>query len=522
MITLFKVDFFKKEINFKKIIFPKEKPTYWLTRFLFLRLLGLIYFFAFLSLVNQVVPLIGDTGLLPADNFLEVYGSRFESKTDAFIKFPTIFWFNISDSMLLFFSWIGLILSFVLLVGYGNSIMLFFLWILYMSFVHIGQLWYSFGWEIQLLETGFLAIFIVPFIDWRPFPKRPAPTSVIWLLRWLAFRIHLGSGLIKLRGDSCWSDLTCLFYHYETQPIPNPLSPFFHFLPKFIHKLGVLFSHFVQIIVPFFVFWPKLLRQFSGILLLSFHFILILSGNLAFLNWVTILPIIALFDDSFLKKIFPKFIVNKAEKAAKSAMPYSFQKIISIVLIILVVFLSIDVVNNLRSSGQAMNTSFDRYHLVNTYGAFGSIGKVRNELIFQGTSDLQIMPETEWKEYEFKAKPGNVYSKGVFIVPYHLRIDWLIWFAALSSPNQYPWVAHFVWKLLHNDKQTLSLIAHNPFPDEPLNIIRIEFYRYEYLPLNDESGAVWKRTRVGAWLQPLSIETPGLRKFIEDNGWETY
>ena len=142
-----------------------------------------------------------------------------------------------SNNSLLILSWVGVILSIVVLIGYANSILMFVLWFLYMSFVHIGQLWYSFGWEIQLLEIGFLAIFIVPLLDMRPFPKTAVPVPVIWLLRWLTFRLYLGTGLIKLKGSECWSDLTCLYYHYESQPIPNPLSPYFHFLPKLFHKI---------------------------------------------------------------------------------------------------------------------------------------------------------------------------------------------------------------------------------------------------------------------------------------------
>lgn len=513
----------KKEIFIKKLWnYNKGKSSYWLTRFVFLRLLGFVYLFAFLSLVFQVIPLIGENGLLPADNYIESIESRHETKTDAFIQLPTIFYWGVSDKSLLIFSWIGAIMSFLLLIGFANSILLFLMWFLYMSFVNIGQLWYSFGWEIQLLETGFLAIFICPFLDWKPFPKTAPPTAVIWLLRWLAFRISLGSGLIKLRGDSCWRELTCLFYHYETQPIPNPLSPYFHFLPRVIHKLGVLFDFFVQLVAPFFIFWPRIGRHIAGILLISFQFVLILSGNLSFLNWLTILPIIGCFDDSFFRRILPRFIVKKADEAAKNARPIKYQQIISWILVIMVAFLSISVIQNLMSSRQAMNTSFDRLHLVNTYGAFGSVGKVRNELIIQGTQDSIITPETEWKEYEFKAKPGDVYRKPPILGPYHLRLDWLIWFAAMATPNRYPFVPHLVWKLLHNDEDAISLIASNPFPDEPPKIIRVELYRYEFLPPGHESGAVWERQRIGEWLPPLSVDTPGLRGFISGNRWNTY
>lgn len=496
----------------------KEKSEYYITRFVLLRFLGLIYFFAFLSLANQVIPLIGENGLLPAKDFLKTF--RFDSKVDAFISLPTLFWFGISDKMLVVLAWTGVILSSILLLGFANVPLLLALWFLYMSFVHIGQIWYGYGWEIQLLETGFLAIFLCPLLDPRPFPKTAPPKPIIWLFRWLAFRIYLGAGLIKLRGDSCWRDLTCLYYHYETQPIPNPLSRFFHFMPKWFHKIGILWNHFIELIVPFFVFYPRIARYIAGILLISFQFILILSGNLSFLNWLTIVPCIACFDDKFFRKIMPKWILRKAEHAAKNKVTYKFQSIACFSLVIIVIWLSIPVVQNLLSSKQVMNISFNRLELVNTYGAFGSVGKVRGELIIEGTDDEVVTQQTKWKEYEFKAKPGNPYRKLPIVAPYHYRIDWQIWFAAMQRPEHNPWLIHLIWKLLDNDEQALTLIDNNPFPDKPPNYIRVSYYRYNFAPLSDKNGP-WNREYLGLWLPQLSKSNNALREYIKAYGWET-
>ena len=496
----------------------KQKPEYWITRFVFLRLLGFIYFFAFLSLSAQVIPLIGGNGLLPAKNFLSTF--NFDSKIDAFIHLPTIFWFHISDNFLLTLAWSGVILSFIVMIGFANAPIMFILWFIYMSFVHIGQIFYSYGWEIQLLETGFLAIFLCPLLDIRPFPKFQTPKQVIWLLRWLTFRIYIGAGLIKLRGDSCWRNLTCLYYHYETQPIPNPLSPYFHFTPKRFHKLGVLWNHFIELVVPWFVFYPQIGRYIAGILLISFQFILILSGNLSFLNWLTILPAIACLDDNFLKKILPKWVAQKAEFASNNQSKYKYQNIIGWILIIAVAWLSIPAIQNLLSQHQYMNTSFNRWDFVNTYGAFGSVGKERYELILEGTDEEIITQKTKWKEYEFKAKPGNPYRKLPIIAPYQPRIDWQIWFAAMERPEQNPWLIHLIWKLLDNDKDALSLLAYNPFPDAPPRYIRVEFYRYKFADSNDKSGAIWNRAYIGQWLPPLSRATTTLQQYVRAYGWK--
>ncbi len=497
---------------------PKQKPEYFITRFVLLRLLGFVYFFAFLSLATQVIPLIGENGLLPAKNFLETF--RFDSKLDAFFNLPTIFWFKISDNMLLILSWFGVLLSFVVMIGFANVPIMVVLWFLYMSFVHIGQLFYGYGWEIQLLETGFLAVFLCPLLDMKPFPKTAPPKAVIWLFRWLAFRIYLGAGLIKIRADSCWRDLTCLYYHYETQPIPNPLSPYFHFMPKWFHKLGVLWNHFVELVVPWFAFYPQIARYIAGILMISFQFILILSGNLSFLNWITIVPIIACFDDNFFRKIMPKWIINKAEFATAHKRFYKPQKFIAWALVILIVWLSIPVVQNLLSSRQIMNTSFNQWNLVNTYGAFGSVGKMRGELVIEGTNDNIITQETKWKAYEFKAKPTDPYRKLPIIAPYQPRIDWQIWFAAMQRPEHNPWLIHLIWKLLDNDKDALSLLANNPFPDKPPKYIKVDYYIYKFAPLDDKSGAVWTREYIGQWLPPLSREIQGLGEYINAYGWK--
>jgi len=497
----------------------KQKPEYFITRFVLLRLIGFVYFFAFLSLATQVIPLIGENGLLPAKNFLATF--RFDSKLDAFFNLPTLFWLQLSDRMLVTLAWVGVILSFIVMIGFANAPLMFILWFLYMSFVHIGQLFYGYGWEIQLLETGFLAIFLCPLINPKPFPKTAPPTLVIWLFRWLAFRIYLGAGLIKIRGDSCWRDLTCLYYHYETQPIPNPLSPYFHFMPKWLHKLGVLWNHFVELVVPFFAFYPQILRYIAGILMISFQFILILSGNLSFLNWVTIIPCIACFDDNFFRKIMPKWIINKAEYSVQHKRIYKTQRIIAWILVILVAWLSIPVIQNLFfSSRQIMNTSFNRWDLVNTYGAFGAVGKARGELVIEGTDEEVITPKTKWKVYEFKAKPTEPYRRLPIIAPYQRRIDWQIWFAAMQRPEHNPWLIHMIWKLLDNDRETLSLLANSPFPDKPPRYIRVEYYHYSFAPIGNKEGAVWNRKYIGQWLPPLSKETQGIRDYIRAYGWE--
>src|SRR6185503_8451913 len=321
---------------------------------------------------------------------------------------------------------IGVVLSLAVCAGVTNAMVQLALWAIYLSFVHVGQIFYGYGWELQLVETGFLAVFLCPIRSVGPFPASP-PAPVIWLFRWLIFRIMLGAGLIKLRGDPCWRDLTCLVHHYETQPIPNPLSYLLHALPPWFHKLGALFNHLVELVVPFFAFGPRRGRHIAGVLLIAFQGILILSGNLSFLNWLTIVPAIACFDDSALGRLFPAAWRERTLARSAGRSPSLPHRVAAFALAGLVALLSVNPVSNMLSPRQAMNATFDQFALVNTYGAFGSVGRERFEVILSGTRDGVLGEQTEWLEYELPCKPGDVTRRPCVISPYHYRLDWQIW-----------------------------------------------------------------------------------------------
>jgi hypothetical protein len=499
--------------------FRGEGSSEWLTRFVILRFLGLVYLVAFVAAARQASPLIGEHGLTPLSAYLQAVRDHFGSTAEAVVKLPSLFWIAHSDGVLIGAAWLGVALSFALLAGYANAITMTLLWALYISFVHVGQRWYGYGWEMQLGETGFLAIFLCPLTDGRPFPSRPPPTPIIWLNRWLIVRIMLGAGLIKLRGDPCWRDLTCLYYHFETQPIPGPLSRSFHFLPHWMLEGGVLYNHFAELVAPLFAFGPRRVRHVAGAAMLALQVTLILSGNLAFLNWLTIVPILACFDDTLLRRLLPRGLVRTAERAAAVARPTRAGRFAVGGVFGVVCLLSIFPVTNLFSSDQAMNTNFEPLGLVNTYGAFGSVGRVRREIVFEGTSDPEPGAQTEWKEYPFKCKPGDPNRPACWITPYHLRLDWQIWFAAMGRPADHPWTVHLVWKLLHGDAATLSLLGENPFPDAPPRFVRARLYEYHFAPPGNPSGALWERKLVGDWLPPLSTADPRLLQFLALFGW---
>ncbi|MFI5183305.1 MAG: lipase maturation factor family protein [Vicinamibacteria bacterium] len=497
---------------------PVSDRSYWLTRFLFLRMLGLVYTVAFLVVVNQWMPLLGSHGLLPAGEFLDRIAASRGRDVATFFQLPTLFWLDASDAAFRACGFVGLGLSLAVLAGFANVPILAALWLLYMSFVHVGQIFYGYGWETLLLETGFLAIFLAPLGSPGPFPRRtPTPAVVIVLLRWLIFRVMLGAGLIKLRGDSCWRDLTCLVYHYETQPNPNPLSWYLHQLPVWFHEIEVAFNHVVELLAPFFVFGPRRARHVAGGLIVLFQVLLILSGNLSFLNWLTITVAVACFDDGLLERVVPPRVRAWIGQRTADARETRARGIAVYVLAAVVALLSLNPAMNLLSPAQRMNTAYDPFDLVNSYGAFGSIGRERYEIVLEGTDEAAPTDEAHWVEYDFPCKPGDTARRPCWISPYHYRLDWQMWFAAMPGAGTEPWLAHLVAKLLQGDAATRGLLAPGPFQDRPPRFIRASYYRYEFTRMGEAGW--WRRKLASDYLPPLSADSPELMSYLARHGW---
>jgi len=470
-------------------------PDYWLARFAFQRALAFIYLIAFLVTVHQFRPLLGERGLLPVPDFVRAV---------PFGRSPSLFHLRYSDPLLLAVAWSGVFLAAVAALGVFDGpqwpvpltmAVWALLWALYLSIVNVGQTFYSFGWESLLLEAGFLAIFLGPASATPQF-------SLILLVRWLLFRVEFGAGMIKMRGDRCWRDLTCLYYHHETQPMPNPLSWYFHHLPKRLHRMEVLGNHFAQLVVPWFLFFPQPIASVAGLIIVLTQSWLVLSGNFSWLNFITMALAIASFDNAALGRVL-------------AIAPYQPQVTpawyLAIVLVItaLILALSYRPARNLLSRRQLMNYSFDPLHIVGTYGAFGSITKERFEVVIEGTEEAVLTPQTAWHEYEFQGKPGDVRRRPPQVAPYHYRLDWLMWFAALSTPMYHEWFVPLLRKLLEADSAILRLLASDPFAGRQPRFVRALFYLYRFTTPKErhETGAWWSRELVGDYVPPVQLRS---------------
>jgi hypothetical protein len=470
-------------------------PDYWLGRLVFQRGLAAIYVIAFLAAALQFRPLLGERGLTPIPAYLGRISFR---------RSPSLFHLHYSDRFFATVAWGGAALAAAVVAGLADVVPLWasmllwaFLWALYSSIVNVGQVWYGFGWETLLLESGFLAIFLGN-------ARTAPPVLVMWLIRWLIFRLEFGAGMIKMRGDRCWRDLTCTRYHHETQPMPGPLSWFFHHLPDPLHRVEVLANHFSQLVVPFALFAPQPVASAAAGVVIITQLWLVLSGNFAWLNWLTIVLAASVAFSSVTARALslpgaPRF----------GPAPVWFEALVIAVTAVIAV-LSYWPARNLISRQQLMNYSFDPLRLVNTYGAFGGITRRRYEIAIQGTRDAAITDETAWQEYQFKGKPGDPRRRPPQVAPYHLRLDWMMWFAALSPLYAEPWLVPFLYKLLEGDRVTLALLRSNPFPDAPPTYVRAQLYRYRFTSWRQlrETGAWWDRTPVREYVPPVTLRTP--------------
>lgn len=466
-----------------------ERATYQFSRWLFLRTIGCIYLIAFLSLWVQIHGLIGNSGILPADQYLTAV--RQQVGTAGYYFVPTLFWLNPSDLLLHILCAGGVALSLVLIAGFFPPFSLAGLWIFYLSLVSVGQVFLSFQWDVLLLEVGLLAIFFAP-LQIRDTLSLASPPSVafLWLLRWLLFRLMFASGFVKLASDEVWRNLTALNFHYETQPLPTAIGWYVHQLPEWFHKISVIGMFAVELAVPFLIFAPRRLRTAGCIGLVGLQVLIILTGNYCFFNLLTIALCLLLIDDVTWKWLLPKRLMPTIRSLVQ---PVRYRRACIAVVAILLFLLS-----GIRFSGQLLRETrlpdvawITPFRSVNTYGLFADMTESRPEIIVEGSND-----RITWKTYEFRWKPGDLTKAPKWVAPHQPRLDWQMWFAALQGDYQRTyWFLNFMGALLRGNPDVLKLLAENPFPDEPPRYVRATLYDYNFTKLSTKhsEGIWWER-----------------------------
>jgi len=499
-------------------------PTYFWAQRWFLRTLGLTYLIAFVSLWVQVDGLVGSDGVSPLDQFLPAVYERFGH--NAYSLLPTLCWLDSSNGFLHFLCGGGVVLSLLLILGIAPALLLIVLFVFYLSLTIAGQTFLIFQWDILLLETGSLSIFLAPWrlwpreLMWWPGSPTPATASPVsraglFLLKLLLFKLMLMSGMVKLTsGDDCWWNLTALDYHYWSQPLPTVFAWWADKSPEWFKHFSVAFCLVVEIIVPFFIWAPRRPRLVAAGLLIFLQLVIALTGNYCFFNLLTIALCLLLIDDSVAASLWavPHEHVNNVAAAFRTAKRLQDQLPRYGAIAVIIATLPID--------GWLIFTAFkpdadlprplvgiyghlEPFRIVNGYGLFRVMTKDRDEIVIEGSAD-----GIEWLPYEFKWKPGDVMRAPGWCAPHQPRLDWQMWFAALGSYRQSPWFGRLIVRLLQGSRDVSQLLAKNPFPHDPPRYIRAMFYRYRFTTLRErrETGAWWKREQLREYLPTVSAD----------------
>ncbi len=487
-------------------------PTYLLASWLFLRLLGLIYLFAFVSLATQIKGLAGSRGILPAAEHLQSWP---QSGLRRFYRVPTLCWWNCSDGFLVSLSWSGAVLAILLAVGVGPLPVLALLWIFYLSLFKVCRAFLGYQWDVLLLETGFLAIFLAP-LEMAPRwpPVTEPPVIVRWLFWWLLFRLMFSSGLIKLRsGDRTWRNLTALRHHYETQPLPTAAAWQMHQLPARFHQFSAVFMFVVELFAPFLLLGPPSCRHLAAILFITLMALIQISGNYCFFNLLGIALSILLLDDQALVPVWDRIFGCDPLATLVTEEGPRFPDWVYLPLAGLVLMLSIELIGRLARfdfhwPGQLGRWSdlLEPFQLVNSYGLFAVITTQRPEIIVEGSYDGVI-----WQAYEFKWKPGEPKRAPRFVAPHQPRLDWQMWFAALGYYHNHPWFGRFLERLLEGSAPVLALLQNNPFAERPPKYVRAIVYDYRFTTRAQRraTGAWWQRERRGVYCPTIQRSSTG-------------
>jgi len=491
-----------------------ERPSYELVRSCFLRGLGLVYFFAFVSFWTQVTGLVGHNGILPADTYMSAVKQQCEQHgigIERFHLLPTLCWFDASDTFLKFQCAAGVVLSLLLIIGLAPVPCLALLWLLWLSLVVIGRDFMGFQWDNLLLETGWLAIFFAP-LQWWPRPGRAAPPSrlFLWLLRLLLFKLMFSSGCVKLlSGDPNWWNLTALTYHYETQPLPPWTAWYANQLPLWFQKLSCAGVLAIETGAPFLIFTPRRLRFAGAGLLAGLQLLILVTGNYCYFNWLSLVLCLVLLDDFALGQVVPFAGRHRAEIIVPAGrhVGWPFPVLAAVAAIVLAgssftLALTLGWRSPLLAPLGAVAEVIAPFRSVSNYGLFAVMTTRRNEIVVEGSHD-----GVNWLPYEFKYKPGDLRRRPAFVAPFQPRLDWQMWFAALGNYEDNRWFQNFCVRLLQGSPEVLHLLARNPFPDRPPRFIRAEFHEYHFsLPAGRRAtGDWWRRDLVGEYMPAISL-----------------
>lgn len=490
---------------------------------MFLRLLGLIYLIAFVSLATQVTGLVGADGILPVGPFLDrvrdTYGGQ------AYRLFPTLLWLSSNDLTLVALCWLGAALALLLVAGIAPVAVLALLWVSYLSMAVAGQTFLAFQWDTLLLEVGLLACFYAPR-GWRPTLVTEAPPSppARWLLWWLLFRLMFLSGITKIAsGDPTWADWTALTHHYETQPLPLWTGWYVHQLPAWIHRMSAGGMFGVELLLSWAIFIPaRFHRARTGACagLVFLHIAIGTTGNYGFFSMLSVVLCLTLVDDRAWTRILPFQLGEQARVVAYGArhrpsfarLRQSLTAVGATALFALggLTFAREIAVTVERSGRPSVDLSWSDavvelaqpFRSVNGYGLFRVMTLERPEIVIERSQD-----GSQWTEWDLRWKPGDPHRPPGLVAPHQPRLDWQFWFAALNPRDAGYWLSSLMTRLLEGAPAVTALMGDAELADGPPRLLRLAYYDYRFTTPAEraETGAWWHRELIDYLTEPVSL-----------------
>jgi hypothetical protein len=439
----------------------------------FLRALGAIYFIAFCSWGVQAIGLVGAKGILP----LPDYVAAMRASGVGWWQAPSTVWWWHSDAAIRA-SWIvGAVAALLAVVGRWPKPALGVCLALWLSICVAGQEFLSFQWDLLLIETGFLALF-----------ASESRVSV-WLFRWLLFRLMFFSGVVKiLSGDPTWRNLTAMHFHYETQPLPNPVAWYMEQLPLGFQKASTAFTFFAELLVPVLFFATRPVRRIAAVITIGFQLLILATGNYTFFNWLAIALCMWLFIDAR-PGVGNRRVGNRWAGAALAV----FIGVVSGLTLLQYVDAP------LPPGGAAVMHVVTPFRVVNSYGLFAVMTTERPEIVVEGSND-----GVTWSAYEFRYKPGPLGRRPPTVAPHQPRLDWQMWFAALGTYQTNRWFVNFMIRLLEGEPTVVGLLQSNPFPGAPPKYIRARTFLYHFTRWGSRDW--WMREERGSYFPAVSLK----------------
>jgi hypothetical protein len=392
--------------------------------------------------------------------------------------------------------WSGAVLSLLLVFNLLPRVSLALLFVLYLSLFYAGQTFMSYQWDTFLLEAGFVALIL-------SFATLPG----VWLARWLLFRFMFMSGMVKLlSGDPNWWNLSALSLHFLTQPLPTPLAWYAAHLPLAALKFATGATFFVELFLPFLIFCARRLRFVAAFGILLLQLCIFITGNYNWFNLQTMLLCLLLFDDAALRKILPRAILARVPGVAQGGPTFAMRIAVGIMAVLIVICSLAEMDMRFGGTPPAAVSAVDRIveplHLVSSYGLFAVMTTQRDEIIIEGSCD-----GADWREYEFRYKPGDLMRRPPWNIPHQPRLDWQMWFAALDDPRRVTWFPRFLERLLRNEPSVTALLKTNPFADKPPRYLRAQLYDYRYAGGEERThGQWWDRQLLGAYFPVVQLK----------------